>query len=88
MVNKYMSKSICVEVLLHKDESRDLVFGFTNGQAEYIIPMHTKKMELYIHTETGPKKTNIGDYIVKNDNKILSVLSPKEFEKQFIKVEE
>lgn len=86
MAERYMSKPTYVDVLKYIDDDRDSVFGFTAGKAEFIIPVNTKQLTLYVHTDLGPKKCNPNDYIVKDNEGTLSVLTEEQLENSFLKV--
>jgi hypothetical protein len=86
MIERYMSKPAYVDVLKYVDDDRDSVFGFTTGKAEFIIPVNTKQLTLYVHTDLGPKKCNPNDYIVKDNEGVLSVLTEGQLEDMFLKV--
>lgn len=86
MAERYMSKPAYVDVLKYIDDDRDSVFGFTAGKAEFIIPVNTKQLTLYVHTDLGPKKCNPDDYIVKDNEGVLSVLTEEQLENSFLKV--
>lgn len=86
MAERYMSKPAYVDVLKYIDDDRDSVFGFTAGKAEFIIPVNTKQLTLYVHTDLGPKKCNPDDYIIKDNEGTLSVLTEEQLENSFLKV--
>jgi hypothetical protein len=86
MAERYMSRPAYVDVLKYVDDDRDSVFGFANGKAEFIIPVNTKQLTLYVHTDLGPKKCNPNDYIVKDNEGVLSVLTEDQLENSFLKV--
>lgn len=86
MAERYMSRPAYVDVLKYVDDDRDSVFGFTAGKAEFIIPVNTKQLTLYVHTDLGPKKCNPNDYIVKDDKGFFSVLTEEQLENSFLKV--
>lgn len=86
MAERYMSKPAYVDVLKYIDDDRDSVFGFTAGKAEFIIPVNTKQLTLYVHTDLGPKKCNPDDYIIKDNEGVLSVLTEEQLENSFLKV--
>ena len=86
MIERYMSKPTYVDVLKYVADERDSVFGFTNGKAEFIIPVNTKQLTLYVHTDLGPKKCNPNNYIIKDDKGMLSVLTEQQLENNFLKV--
>lgn len=86
MAERYMSKPTYVDVLKYIDDDRDSVFGFTAGKAEFIIPVNTKQLTLYVHTDLGPKKCNPDDYIIKDNEGVLSVLTEEQLENSFLKV--
>ncbi len=86
MAERYMSKPNYVDVLKYIDDDRDSVFAFTNGQAEFIIPANTKQLTLYVHTDLGPKKCNPNEYIIKDNEGVLSVLTEEQLENSFLKV--
>jgi hypothetical protein len=86
MIERYMSKPAYVDVLKYVDDERDSVFAFANGKAEFIIPVNTKQLTLYVHTDMGPKKCNPNDYIVKDTEGTLSVLTEEQLEGLFLKV--
>lgn len=86
MIERYMTKPVYVDVLKYIDDERDSVFAFTNSKAEFIIPANTKQLTLYVHTNLGPKKCNPNDYIVKDNEGTLSVLTEEQLENSFLKV--
>jgi len=86
MIERYMSKPTYVNALRYVEDARKEVFDFTNSRADFIIPSNTKQMTLFVGTPIGPKKTNPGDYIVKDDEGNLSVMSPDAFENKYLKV--
>lgn len=86
MIERYMSKPTYVDVLKYIDDERDSVFAFANGKAEFIIPVNTKQLTLYVHTDLGPKKCNPNDYIVKDTEGNLIVLTEEQLEGLFLKV--
>jgi len=86
MIERYMSKPTYVDVLKYIDDERDSVFAFANGKAEFIIPVNTKQLTLYVHTDLGPKKCNPNDYIVKDTEGNLIVLTEEQLENSFLKV--
>lgn len=85
-VERFMSKPIYVDALRYVENDRSDVFVFTRGKADFIIPSNTKQLALYVTTELGPKRTHPGDYIIRNADDTLTVLSPSEFEDKYIKV--
>jgi hypothetical protein len=86
MAERYMSRPTYVDVLKYVADDRDSVFGFTAGKAEFIIPVNTKQLTLYVHTDLGPKKCNPNDYIIKDNEGVLSVLTEGQLEDSFLKV--
>ena len=86
MTERYMTKPAYVDVLKYVDDDRDSVFEFTAGQAEFLIPANTKQLTLYVHTDLGPKKCNPDDYIVKDTEGHLSVITEEQLENSFLKV--
>jgi len=86
MAERYMSKPAYVDALKYVDDDRDSVFAFTYEKAEFIIPANTKQLTLYVHTDMGPKRCNPNDYIVKNNEGTLSVLTEEQLENSFLKV--
>jgi len=86
MIERYMTKPTYVDVLKYIDDDRDSVFEFTNGKAEFIIPVNTKQLTLYIHTDMGPKKCNPNDYIIKDNEGHFSVLTEDKLNDLFLKV--
>ena len=86
MIERYMTKPVYVDVLKYIDDERDSVFAFTNSKAEFIIPANTKQLTLYVHTNLGPKKCNPDDYIVKDNEGVLSVLTEGQLDDLFLKV--
>ena len=86
MAERYMSRPTYVDVLKYVDDKRNFVFEFTNGKAEFIMPANTKQLTLYVHTDLGPKKCNSNDYIVKDNEGVLSVLTEEQLENIFLKV--
>ena len=86
MIERYMRKPTYVDVLKYIDDERDSVFAFANGKAEFIIPVNTKQLTLYVNTDLGPKKCNPNDYIVKDNEGVFSVLTEEQLENSFLKV--
>jgi len=86
MIERYMTKPAYVDVFKYVDDNRDSVFDFVNGKAEFIIPVNTKQLTLYVHTDLGPKKCNHNDYIVKNPDGKLNVLTEEQLNDLFLKV--
>jgi hypothetical protein len=86
MIKRYMTRPAYVDVLKYVEADRDSVFGFTDGKAEFIIPVNTKQLTLYVHTDLGPKKCNANDHIVKNQDGKLTVLTSAQLEDMFLKV--
>lgn len=86
IIERYMSRPTYVDVLKYVDDERNSVFEFTNGKAEFIIPVNTKQLTLYVHTDLGPKKCNPNDYIVKDNEGTLSVATEEQLENSFLKV--
>lgn len=86
MVERYMSKPTYVDVLKYVNDDRDSVFAFANGKAEFIIPVNTKQLTLYVHTDLGPKKCKPNDYIVKDNEGHLSVLTEEQLNDLFLKI--
>jgi hypothetical protein len=86
MIERYMTKPAYVDVLKYIDDERDSVFEFTAGKAEFIIPANTKQLTLYVHTDLGPKKCNPDEYIVKDTEGYLSVITEEQLENSFLKV--
>jgi len=86
MIERYMTKPAYVDVLKYVDDERDSVFAFAYEKAEFIIPANTKQLTLYVHTDMGPKKCNPNDYIVKDTEGTLSVITEEQLENSFLKV--
>ena len=86
MIERYMTKPAYVDVLKYIDSDRDSVFNFTSGDAEFIIPVNTKELTLYIYTNSGPKKCNPNDYIVKDSEGNLNVSTEEQLDDLFLKV--
>jgi len=86
MIERYMTKPAYVDVLKYVDDNRNFVFEFTNGKAEFIMPANTKQLTLYVHTDLGPKRCNPDEYIVKDTEGNLSVITEEQLENSFLKV--
>lgn len=87
MIERCMKKPEYLDVLQYKEEEdRRVVFDFTKNQAEFIKPVNTNVLTLYVITLYGPKKVNHNDYIVRDNNGLLTVYTPDEFESNFVKV--
>jgi hypothetical protein len=87
MIERCMRKPEYFDVLKFNEDDREAVFDFVGRKAEFIIPVNTKVLTLYVETFTGPRKVGPGYYIVKGSlDGQFSVFSPDEFESKFVKV--
>lgn len=86
MVERCMKKPEYLDVLQFKEDDRKTVFDFTINKAEFIKPINTNTLTLYVETFYGPKRVNHNDYIVKDKEGLLTVHTPDEFESNYVKV--
>jgi hypothetical protein len=86
MIERCMKKPDFFDVLQHKENDRKAIFDFTVNKAEFIKPANTNVLALYVETFYGPKKVNHNDYVVKDNEGLLTVHTPDEFDSKFVKV--
>ncbi len=86
MIERCMKKPDFFDVLQHKEEDRQSVYDFVGRKAEFIKPVNTNVLALYVETFIGPKRVDHNDYIVKDAEGLLTVHTPDEFESKFVKV--
>lgn len=86
MIERCMKKPEYFDMIKFQEDDRKSVFDFTGSKAEFIIPINTNILSLFVETFTGPKKVSPGDYIVKDHEGYFSVYTPNEFEGKFLKV--
>jgi hypothetical protein len=86
MIERCMKKPEYFDVLKFNEDDREAVFDFVGKKAEFIIPVNTNVLTLFVDTFTGPRKVGPGYYIVKGDDEQFSVYTPDEYESKFVKV--
>jgi len=86
MIERCMKKPEYFDVLKFNEGDRETVFNFVGRKAEFIIPVNTNVLTLYVETFTGPRKVGPGYYIVKGNDGHFSVYTPDEYESKFVKV--
>lgn len=86
MIERCMKKPDFFDVLQHKEDDRKTIFDFAGNKAEFIKPVNTNVLALYIETFHGPKKVNHNDYVVKDKEGLLTIHTPDEFESNYVKV--
>jgi len=86
MIERCMKKPEYFDMLQHKEDDRQSVYDFAGRKAEFIKPINTNVLTLFVETFVGPKKVKHNDYIVKDNNGLLTVYTPDEFEGKFVKV--
>ena len=86
MIERCMKKPEYLDMLQHNEDDRQSVYDFAGRKAEFIKPINTNQMALYVETFYGPKRVNHNDYIVKDKEGLLTVHTPDEFESNYIKV--
>jgi hypothetical protein len=87
MIERCMRKPEYFDVLKFNEDDRESVFNFVGKKAEFIKPINTNVLALFVETFTGPRKVSHGYYIVKGGlDGQFSVFSPDEFESKFVKV--